>query len=321
MYKVRSPVVLCVFNRPELTKQVLDRILSIQPELLFVVADGARSDRPDDQALCLETRAIVESARAHCEVRVNYSDINMGCKNRIATGLDWVFSQVTEAIVLEDDCLADVSFFEYCDELLKRYRDCNDIHMISGSNYLMGRKFTEASYYFSRCYHIWGWATWSRAWKDFDVRMRRWPKLRESDWVENYLPTKEMSKVARYFFNETYAGRVDTWDYQWVLSGWLNNAYAIVPTVNLVTNIGFGAQATHLHNEDDPFANLHATSMKMPMKHPEMRIVDEAADLYEFDLLYGRHAFSKRKSFRRLISWLKRTIRAFKPHREADRNG
>lgn len=300
MYQVRAPVVLCTFNRPELTKQVLERVLSVNPGLILVIADAARNDRPGEQALCDQTRRVIEQSGATCEIRWNISNTNLGCKQRIATGLDWAFSQVSRAIILEDDCLPDVSFFEFCDELLERYQDCSDVHMISGSNYLQGRRFTEASYYFSRFYHVWGWATWGRAWQHFDVQMKKWEELRGTDWLESFLPTKSMARAARFFFDETYTGHIDTWDYQWVLSGWLNNANAIVPAMNMVSNLGFGSQATATKNAQSPLANLQASSMPMPMLHPESRMVDETADLHEFNLIYGQGEIGSAGLIRRL---------------------
>ncbi len=284
---MRTPVALFIFSRPSVTRRVAETIARAKPPQLLVVADGPRKDRPGEEQLCRETREVIGRIAWECDVHTEYSDINLGCKHRLASGLDWVFSRVTEAIIIEDDCLPEPSFFPFCDELLERYREDERVHMISGTNLLFGKKFGDPSYYFSRFYHIWGWATWARAWKHFDVEMRRWPQLRETDWVERYLPTRPMAQLARYFFDETHAGRVDTWDYQWVLASWLQNALAIVPATNLVSNIGYGVGATHTEYESELLGRLKTSAVKFPLVHPTSVKVLEEADHQEWSLLYA----------------------------------
>ncbi len=184
------PVAFLIFNRPELTRKVFATIAQAKPSKLLVVADGPRADVPDDREKCSEARAIIGRIDWDCEVLTNYSSANMGCRARISTGLEWVFTNVEEAIILEDDCIPHPTFFRFCKELLTRYRDDQRVMMISGDNFQMGRNRTPYSYYFSRFFHCWGWATWRRAWRHYDIDMELWPSLRDGSWLL-YVPGKQ----------------------------------------------------------------------------------------------------------------------------------
>lgn len=291
---LNTPVALFIFNRPIPTAKVLAAIAEARPARVLVVADGPREDHPDDARLCAETRALIDSVNWPCEVQTHYSGSNLGCQRRVASGLDWVFSQVDEAIILEDDCLPDPSFFPFCEELLARYRNDEKVHMVRGGNFLGGRRVTASSYYFTRAYHIWGWATWARAWKHNDVTMRGWPELRNSGWLERHLPTELMVGKAREIFDQAYAGQLDTWEYYWVFSGWVRNALAISPVNNLVTNIGFGPGAAHYQDKDHPHSKMPVVSVKFPLRHPRTVEVLEAAELLEWTLLNPRNSFWRR---------------------------
>ena len=286
--QIQTPVALIIFNRPEVTRQAIAAIRAARPRQLLVIADGARADRPGEAARCAEARSALELVDWPCEVRTNFSNVNLGCKHRVASGLDWVFSQAAEAIILEDDCIPHPSFFPYCEELLARYRNDERVHMIRGTNLSRGRRFTRDSYHFSRMYNIWGWATWARAWKGYDIEMRRWPELRDTGWLQRFLPHRDAAKLVGWFFDETYAGRVDTWDYAWVLSGWIREAFAVVPENNLVTNIGFGEDATHTRSTENWLARLEASPMDFPLRHPKDIALSVRADIHEWLQVYPR---------------------------------
>lgn len=275
-----------IFNRPELTGRVFDAIAAVQPTRLLVVADGPRPSCPDDERLCAQARAVIDRVDWPCEVSTCYADVNLGCKLRISSGLDWVFGQVPEAIVLEDDCVPEPDFFRFCDELLDRYRDEPRIQMVSGCNVLGPQASLRYSYYFSRCYHIWGWATWARAWKSYDVQMRRWPELRADGWLESYVDDPNVVRILRILFDETHAGRMPTWDFQWVFAGWAASALSVTPAANLVTNIGYGELATHERDGDSPLASLPTGRLAFPLTHaPEIAVLEEA-DAAEWRFVY-----------------------------------
>jgi hypothetical protein len=263
-----TPVVFCVFNRPEHTRRSLAVLEKLQPRHMFVVADGPRDDFPDDARLCRETIALVKAAMTWPgDFQWNVATENLGCRVRIQSGLDWVFDQVDEAIVLEDDCVPDLSFFDYCRELLDRYRDEHRIGIISGSNLLSTSLDWPHSYLFSRYPMIWGWAAWKRTWKIYDRDMNAWPALRDSQWLRTLLDDPLAATYWRAIFNET-RDRPASWDYQLVLSLWRADVLSIHPRTNLVSNIGYGEQATHTHVRT-AFADLPCKPLATPLAHPQ----------------------------------------------------
>ena len=281
---MKTPVAFLIFNRPETTRKVFAEISKAKPEKLLVVADGPRADRAGEAQRCLEARSVIERVDWDCEVLTNYADENMGCKRRVSSGLTWVFETVEEAIVLEDDCLPHASFFPFCEELLERYRTDERVTMISGDNFQFNRRRTPYSYYFTRYVHIWGWASWRRAWQHYDVEMKLWPELRETNWLADILGQEEAAEYWRQIFELVYAGRIDTWDYQWAFACWMQNGLSIVPEVNLISNIGFGDAATHTHagNTVNKLANLPPVEMDFPLKHPPYMMRHGEADQFTF---------------------------------------
>jgi hypothetical protein len=306
---MRAPVAFFIFNRPRVTAQVFEAIAQARPSRLLVVADGPRSEHPDDAQLVAETREVVQHVDWPCEVLTCFAEDNLGCGARFATGLDWVFANASEAVILEDDCLPDPSFFRYCDELLERYRADERVHMVSGFSPLEPGRFGPDSYYFSRCYHIWGWATWARAWQSYDFEMTRWPELRNTRWLERHLHSRRAAEIARLLFDETYAGRIRQWDFQWVLSGWLRDAVSATPTVNLVRNLGFGAGATHLTDPNHPHAGRRSMPMTFPLRHPPEVKVLEQADRAEWKSVFPRYPQLERNWWRRPLAGASRVRR------------
>ncbi|TLD42258.1 MAG: HlpA protein [Candidatus Jettenia ecosi] len=278
-WKLETPVVFLIFNRPDTTEKVFEVIRQAKPPKLLVVADGPRADRSGEVEKCAAVRAIIDRVDWDCEVLKNYSDINMGCKQRISSGLDWVFDTVEEAIILEDDCLPHPTFFRFCEELLEKYRSDERIAMIGGINFQFGKKRTNNSYYFSRYNHIWGWASWSRAWQYYDVEMRAWPLIRDGKWLEDILGDSRLAKHWEGVFQATFEGKINTWDYQWAFACWMQGALAILPNSNLVSNIGFNTEATHTSGQN-AFANMRTESLEFPLLHPRYLIHDAMADKY-----------------------------------------
>ncbi|VVB53204.1 Uncharacterised protein [uncultured archaeon] len=273
-----TPVAFLIFNRPDTTKQVFAEIAKAKPQKLFVVADGPRADHPEDAKKCAAARAVIDQVDWDCEVLTNYSEVNLGCKRRVSSGLDWAFDNVEEAIILEDDCLPHPTFFKFCEELLEKYRDDERLAMISGDNFQFGRRRTEYSYYFSRYTHIWGWGTWRRAWENYDVDMKLWPEIRDGGWLVDWLGDKQSADYWSTIFEKTYLKKIDTWDYQWTFSSWANNLLTILPNLNLVSNIGFNEDGTRTKDSKDKLANLKIEPMKFPLKHPSFVIRDSIAD-------------------------------------------
>ena len=241
---VKTPVAFLIFNRPDTTEQVFAAIRRARPPMLLVVADGPRADCSGEAAQCAAARAVIAQVDWPCKVLKNYSDVNLGCKQRIASGLDWVFREVEEAIILEDDCLPHPDFFPFCEKLLERYRDDERVMMIGGTNYLLDKLDIPESYCFSRYFPIWGWASWRRAWAMYDINMKEWPRLKAEGHLRSLYGQWYMRRHLTKAFDATYAGRINTWDTQWFYSCLFNSGLSIIPRRNMISNIGtIGAHA------------------------------------------------------------------------------
>lgn len=302
-FQLTTPVAFIIFNRPDTTERVFAEIARACPPKLLVVSDGPRANRPGEAEKVAACRAIIDRVDWPCEVLTNYSETNLGCKARVSSGLDWVFEQVPEAIILEDDCLPHPTFFRFCQELLERYRDDERIGMISGDNYLFGGVEINSSYYFTKYSNIWGWASWSRAWKDYDVALSSWPDFVQFQGFKNLNMTKAEAEFWSEAFDKTFRGEIDTWDYQWVYTNFVNNRIAINPSVNLISNIGFGDGATHTIG-DSIFSNMDIMPLKFPILDPKFVLANHLAD----DIV-RKNSYSRQTVVRRIIDKLLRKLR------------
>lgn len=291
------PILLIIFNRLDTTKKVFAEIKKIQPHSLFIAADGPRNDRINEDTICNEVRNFVlDNIDWKYEVKTLFRDKNLGCKIAVSSALNWFFSQVEEGIILEDDCLPDQSFFPYCEELLIRFRDDEKIFMISGSNFLSKRSADKSSYYFSHLAHIWGWASWRRAWRTYDINIVDFPEFIEQKRIDKIWENKKVRDYWINCFRMVYENKLDTWDYQWVYNIFKNGGVSITPKVNLVSNIGFGSEQTHGALRKSKAQNIPTEVMNFPLKHPIFREVDRAADDYV------------NKEYFRSESWLKKML-------------
>lgn len=303
MSRFDTPVVLVLFNRPELTARVFAEIARVQPSRLLAIADGPRPDRPGEDQQCALARAVLDRVDWPCTLETQFSDRNLGCRVRLATGLTWAFSRVDEAIILEDDCLPDPSFFPFCAELLARFRDDERIAQIGGIN-IQPQPLAHASYYASRYNHIWGWASWRRAWQHYDVTMSSWPQLRDRDWLGERLGHRGLARYWSEIFERTYQGDIDTWDYQWIFASWRQDMLTLLPAVNLVSNLGFGADATHTRGPNR-FSACPTVPMRFPLCHPKTLVRDTEADAYT------EAAMFRSSPLRRMRQALVRRLRRF----------
>jgi hypothetical protein len=267
-FQLKAPIAFMIFNRPDTSERVFAEIAKAKPSKLLVVGDGARTGRPGEAEKVAATRAIIERVDWDCEVLTNFSETNLGCRRRMSSGIDWVFDQVEKAIILEDDCLPDPSFFRFCDELLELYEPDQRIGQITGVNFQFGHRINDDSYYFSKYGHIWGWATWRDRWKNhYDVDMKAWPELRDGGGLADLIGCPAEEKYWTGVFERTFQGAIDTWDYQWVFACMLHGRLAVLPNSNLVSNIGFGPAATHTSGSGE-LSNLRTVPMQFPLRHP-----------------------------------------------------
>jgi hypothetical protein len=275
--KLRTPVAFVIFKRPDRTARVFEAIRRARPTHLFVIADGPREDR--EAADCEAARAVVEGVDWPCEVTRDFAAENIGLKHRLPSGLDRVFEQVDRAIVLEDDCLPHETFFSFCDELLARYSDRERVMHVAGSQLLREPPRRSASYHFSRYAHIWGWATWGRAWRRFDVELADWHALareQREDRLRAMFADPSERRYWRYVWDRS--GSIDNWDAQWSYALLAHDALAANPNRNLISNIGFGSDATNAVEDPLGIAARPLEGVRFPLTHPKAVEADEAAD-------------------------------------------
>jgi len=287
--KVRSSVLFLVFNRPETTRQVFNTIRAARPPKLYVAADGPRQSRCGEAQLCSEVRDIVGAVDWPCEVNTLFRTNNLGCKEGVSGGIAWFFTHESEGIILEDDVLPIPTFFDFCDELLERYRNDDRVAMISGSNLVSGHASASESYFFTNYCNIWGWATWRRVWEHYDVTMKEWPRWRDNGGLARVSNGKlGFESYWRGVLDAAHGGKIDTWDYQWTFNCWRLGGLTILPKYNQTRNLGFGAGATHTTTEAPKFLeSLRTEQLMFPLVHPE--IVQRDSNV---DELIGSRVFS-----------------------------
>jgi hypothetical protein len=292
-YRVQSPVVLIMFNRPNLTRRVFDAIAAARPRMLFVVSDGPRSENKSDVKLVKECREIIKSVDWDCEVFTKFSEENLGCRDSVASGLSWVFSKVDRAIILEDDCLPSIGFFQFCDELLELYKSDEGVGSICGSNLDAAEtKHIRASYYPSRYPAVWGWGTWRRVWNQYNSEIKEQEILdSRAAILKQGLP----AQAKRFWLSRLKLitqMKLDTWDYQLVFLHWRTGMKSLVSKLNLVSNLGFGEGATHTISAKSEFANIENLEPVFPLVHPSG---DESREGLEMKFGQNRFGYSRLK--------------------------
>jgi hypothetical protein len=280
-----TPIVFLIFNRPRLAEQVFRQIARQRPKYLVLIADGPRPNQPQDIELTNECRRICTQIDWPCDLRTNFAETNLGCRRRVSSGITWAFNQFEEAVILEDDCLPHDSFFEYSLALLTRYRHDSRVMMISGNNF-QPKAPRDGSYYFSRWTHIWGWATWRRAWTFYDVDIADWPEVRAADSLRTSFDLPGEYERWSMIFDELHANRIDTWDYQWAYACWKNRGLTILPQRNLVSNLGFGCGATHTTDAKSPYGNLQTWEIN-ELVHPPRVVRNVGADVWTSRKIFG----------------------------------
>lgn len=266
------PVVLAMFNRPETTVRVLERISHQAPTHLFVLSDGARADHPDDASKVAETRGLIEQINWPCRITRIYSESNLGCRAAMLNGLNQVFDEVPAAIILEDDCLPSEDFFKFSRSLLAKYVGQPQVFSIGGNIWEFPDDQQGESYFFSKYFSCWGWATWADRWKGVDSTMGVWPSLRLTDFIPSIADSPMEIVYWERVLESTYrreAPLKEAWDYSVQLAMWLSGSLAIRPRVNLVQNIGLTEGGTHTRQDSPAVSQRPANSIRWPLRHPE----------------------------------------------------
>ena len=318
MTPASTPLLLIVWRRPQTLREVINAIRPLAPTRLYVACDGPNPCRHGEAEKVAASREVIEKEIDWpCQIERLYSDVNQGCRLGVSRAITWFFERVEEGIILEDDCVPHPDFFPYCTTLLERYRHDTRIWCISGNNFQNGKWRGDSSYYFSHYHHCWGWASWRRCWQHFDAELHQWPALRESGLLEtifeNPLERSYWSDIWQRLVDE---GKPDTWDFQWIFTCLINGGLAALPNQNLVSNIGFGVDATNTLIPAPP------TALGKDVKvdnHPKFIINDKKADDYFFlsnlrpSMADHRPQSMARVIARKLLSRLGRKNKAFCP--------
>jgi len=273
--KFSVPVLLIIFNRSDYIQQILEVLKSVQVQNLYIVADGPRNK--NDDLTISKSKKLINNISWKCNISTNYAKKNLGPKRRLSSGITWFFDNVNEGIILEHDCLPHLSFFNFCKILLKKYRQNKKVMHISGNNFLFNKIDIDDSYYFSQIPHIWGWASWARAWKSYDTKMKSFPKFKKRQSIKKLFSNSLFQNEWLKLFQATYDNKIKTWDYQWTYSLFKKQGLAINPVKNLVQNIGFDKDAQNTTNSKSKFANMAVYDLNN-ISHPKTIIINHQAD-------------------------------------------
>jgi hypothetical protein len=292
------PVLYVVFNRPLHTQQSFAAIRKFKPRRLFIAADGARPHKPEDVAKTEQVRAIVSEVDWDCEVQTLFREENVGAGRGVSEAISWMFEHVDRGVVLEDDCVPSDSFFPFCEELLNRYQDDTRVMHIAGTNHHPEfRRDPDYSYYFSYYGHMWGWATWKRAWDHYDITLPHFQEMVDKGLLYDVFGNELAAKYFMKKMRDARTARVDAWDYQWDFVRMMQSGMTIVPHHNLVQNIGFGEEATHTVSASDTRGKNVAQELTFPLQHPPYVIRDARTDNHHFRKMMQRIVQRKALSY------------------------
>lgn len=296
------PVLIIGFNRPTSLERVLQATIEASPPRIYVALDGPRSDMPSDVDSCAATRSVAERYRREGYVTLLSQPENLGCGHGVTAAVDWFFEHEDAGAILEDDCLPSPQFFDFCGHLLERYRDDPRVWMVAGAN-LLGRYGEWYGDYFFSDGGVWGWATWRDRWAHADLSMSSWEDPGARDRARSFLGEREWQRV-KPVLASVFAGEIDTWDYQWLFTCASNNGLAAIPSGNLITNIGFGHEATHT-TEDAPIAQLPW----QPVSIPPTSSAPFTPDRRYMELKARRHRRPLRMRISRRVQRVYRSVR------------
>lgn len=299
-----APVLLVVFNRPETTIKVFEKLREAKPPKLYIAADGPRQGNNDDAVKCRQVLDIVNNVDWKCDLKTDFSPVNLGCGARPSSAISWVLEHESNVIILEDDCVPAVSFFSYCTDLLEKYKNEEQIMHISGTRYLKEIQLNDDSYFFSRYQRPWGWATWKRAWERFDHDMQSYSDCITNNYLDFIFDPLE-SKYWKWIFDNSVKDKFHIWDYQWQYAVFVNNGLCIVPKNNLISNLG-DEGGTHVVGKNDYYHQDLAEDFKIEV-HPKCIVRNIKYDKEWFKKFNGSNPLHIR-----VVNKLKKILFGFK---------
>lgn len=269
-------ILFLIYKNPAITQLTFNQIKKIKPNKLYISADGPVSE--NDNRECELTRMIVEEIDWPCTIEKRFLKFNLGLKNAVSSGISWFFSKEEEGIILEYDCFPNMDFFYFCEEMLNRYRNDFHIFSISGANLQGGIWRGDGDYYYSHFFGCWGWATWKRSWIHWTPSLENFEMFRLKKYIRNILLDNNVSKSYMRTLSEVYCNKnKTTWSFYFEYIQICRGLFTIVPNRNLISNIGFGANATHAKNSKHPLANIPTASLQS-YRAPLFKIADLEAD-------------------------------------------
>ena len=293
-----TPILLITWKRPNATLKVINAIRNVKPSKIYVSSDGPRFENFSDAKKIEKTRELIRrNINWDTEIKTLFHEKNKGCMKGVSSAINWFFDNEEEGIVLEEDCLPHPDFFYFCEQLLNKYRNDERIWCITGNNLQDKNWRGESSYYFSRYNHCWGWASWKRCWKKYDVFISDWPRIKKTEALKSlFFHRKEINHWEKTFDSIHYLKQPDTWDYQWTYTCFMNSGLTAIPNKNLIENIGFNQEATHTKIGESPAKLDNCEKFNsgiLPLIHPEYIIRSEKADRYtEVRYFSGPNIFS-----------------------------
>lgn len=293
-----TPILFLVFNRLDVTKQVFESIKKARPTKLYIACDGPRESKEEESRKVDALRTyLLESIDWDCSLQTLFRERNLGCKKAVSGAIDWFFANEEQGIILEDDCLPSQSFFQFCEEMLEKYKSDLRVWHVAGNNFHFDWiRDPDNSYYFSYYGSIWGWATWRSRWKHYRVEMDGYSELKDKGYLIDLFGNKKEANFRIDSFERIVKG-MNTWDFQWVYTRLTNSGLSIVPEKNLVKNLGFGDDATHTFTKNDKRANMPYFDISFPLKHPKFIMRDKVSD----DKFFKSFVYSYRYIIKKLI--------------------
>lgn len=281
-----NPVLLIVFNRPEGVSKIVDVLRRLKVERLYVAADAPRDGNDDDVIKCKQVLNIFNEIDWPCSIKYKINEVNRGSWLTIPMAVDWFFANEPQGIVLEDDCIPSVSFFRFCDVMLKRYEDDPHIMWINGSNLGWNSNKEMGDYFYSRFAISWGWATWRRSWKMFESYRYGSPGRRKTRMIIREMFPKSWMQRCYWGSVFRYAYSLQNWDFRWQLAMWAAGGLSCTPKFNQISNVGFDNTGVHGGNVFDPRGNIKVFDLPDVIKSPKVICKNEELDKYLSNFLY-----------------------------------
>ena len=278
---MNTPILITAWRRRDKLEKLLIAIRENKPKKIYISCDGPRNNNLDDNDLIKDVKASIDRLiNWDCDIHKLYNEQNLGCRGAMLKAINWFFSNESEGIILEDDCIPNKEFIPFCSKLLKKYKKDQKVWNISGANYQQGIYRGDGSYYLSKYFHCWGWATWSDRWLNLEPYINSWSKAKETNLLKSIFTDPEEIKFWFNIFENFYAKRIpDTWDIEWAYTCLINEGHTIIPNVNLVKNIGFDEEATHTKFTIDDYSNNLPI---LPIIHPSFLVNNNDADRFTF---------------------------------------